>query len=223
LKRVVLAIAIAAAPLFADEVHLRGGGRLSGQITGQTEESVTIDIGAGVMEVPMSTVVRVDRGTSPLQEYRSRAGSIGANDIAGWRELARWATQRGLSAQAREAWTRVHDAVPDDREANRALGLVFYDGRWMPEEESLAARGFIKLGSDWMTVAERDAIVRERDTRAEANRQAVAAEVQASETARREREAEEARKEEEEARRNDLPKLGDPMYWGWTYAAPAWE
>ena len=224
MRRAVLALALAAAPLFADEVHLRGGGRLTGEITEQTEEAVTIDIGAGSMTVQMSTVVGIDRGTSPLQEYRARAATLAAGDIDGWRKLARWATEYGLSAQAHEAYSRVHAVFPDDLEATRALGLVYHDGRWMTEEESFEARGFVKLGSDWMTVAERDAILREHEAAKEANREAVMAEVEASETARKERETEEERIEaEEHARRYPrLPTLGDPVYWGYGYTPSAW-
>ena len=224
MRRAVLALALAAAPLFADEVHLRGGGRLTGQITEESAESVTIDIGAGSMTVPMSTVVKIDKGTSPLQEYRARAAGVAAGDTEGWRALGRWAAQHGLSAQAHDAYSHVHAALPNDPEATRALGLVLHDGRWMTEEESFEAQGFVKLGSDWMTVAERDAILREHEAAKEANRQAVMAEVQASEAARKEREAEEARIEaEEEARRYPrLPTLGDPVYWGYGYTPSVW-
>ncbi len=210
-----------AAPLFGDEIFLRGGGKLTGQIANETGETITIDIGAGTMSVPKSTVTKVDRGTSPLEEYRSRAATIAANDVEGWRKLAQWATQQGLSAQAQEAYSRVHTALPDDAEANRALGLVLHQGKWVPEEESYAARGLVKFEGDWMTVAERESIVRERDARAEANRQAVGALVKESEAERKKKEAEEERREAEEKRRHELPTLGD-YNWGYGYV-PVWQ
>ena len=61
LRLALLTVALASAPLFADVVHLRGGGKLSGEIVEQSEESVLIDVGAGRMTVPMSTVVGIDR------------------------------------------------------------------------------------------------------------------------------------------------------------------
>jgi hypothetical protein len=226
-KIAILAIAIAAAPLFADEIHLRGGGRLSGQIVEQTAESVTIDIGAGSMVVKMSTVVRIDKSTSPLQEYRARAATIADKDVDGWRELGRWAAKQGLGTQSREAYSRVRTVVPNDPEANQALGLVLYEGRWVTEEDSYRARGFVELDGEWMTPAERQAILDDQRTHEEANRQAVATEVQASQAALKEQEARE--KAEEEAQQskflNDtLPKLGDaPVYWGgYGYGPTAW-
>jgi hypothetical protein len=225
-KRAIFAIALAAAPLFADEIRLQGGGRLTGQILEQTEESVTIDIGAGKMTVKMSTVVGIDQSTSPLQEYRERAAKLAEGDVEGWRALGRWATKQGLGAQSREAFSRVRAAKPDDPEASRALGLVLYNGKWVTEEESYRAQGFVDLDGEWMAPAERQAILDEQRVRDEANRQTVAAEVQASQAALNEQEAK--KKAEDAAAHsaflNDtLPKLGDPpAYWGYGYGPAVW-
>jgi hypothetical protein len=221
-----MAIVLASAPLFADEVHLKGGGRLTGEIVEQTAESVIIDIGAGRMTVQMSTVVGIDKGTSPLQEYRSRAASIADNDVDGWRGLAQWAMKQGLEAQSDEAWSRVRKVAPDDTEANRALGLVRYEGKWVTEEESYRARGFVEFEGSWMLPAEQEAILAERRTREEADRQALAADIRASEAKRQEQEARE--EAEKKARHDDLfvgnlPMLGDSsVYWGYGYGPAVW-
>ena len=150
MKWSIVVLALVAPPLVADEVHLKGGGRLTGEIVEQTAENITVDIGAGRMTVKMSTVVRIDKSASPLQEYRTRAAALADQDVEGWRELARWASNQGLGTQAREAYTHVTAVVPDDAEANRGLGLVQQDGRWMTEEESYLARGFVKFEGEWM-------------------------------------------------------------------------
>ena len=49
----LLLIVLAAAPLRADVVHLKGGGQLEGHIVGHTQDSVTVDIGAGTMSVKL--------------------------------------------------------------------------------------------------------------------------------------------------------------------------
>ena len=198
---------------------MKGGGRLTGQISSQNEESVSIDIGAGTMTVPMSSVVDVQRGASPLHEYRDRASKLAADDIEGWRELGRWANQKGLSVQAREAYSRVHKANPDDLDANRAMGLVQYQGRWMSEDEAYKAQGYVKFGGEWMTPAERDAVVRDRDAAEEANRQEIAAVVDASVKAQKEEEERQRKEDEERRKQNQLPTLGD-WNWGWGYAIP---
>lgn len=222
MKRAIIVLALAATPLPADEVHLKGGGRLTGEIVEQTAENITVDIGAGRMTVKMSTVVSIDKSASPLQEYRERAAKLGPGDVEGWRTLARWASDQGLGTQAREAYSRVTALLPDDPEANRGLGLVQHDGRWMTEEESFLARGFVKFEGDWMTPGEKQAIVAERQAAEAAESRALAAQIQADQAAA------EARREQEAAEHDDfwddsLPQLGDAVYWGgYGYTPTLW-
>jgi hypothetical protein len=220
-------IILAAVPVAADEVYLKGGGQISGEIVAHTEDSVTVDIGAGTMSVKLSSVVRIEEGASAVEEYRARAAKIAPNDADGWRKLARFAAGEGLSTQAREAWSKVVAVAPDDAEANRALGKVQHEGRWVTEEESYRAQGFVELDGEWMTPEERQVILEHRSAREQADREAMQAQIAADDAAAREREAEEAR---EDAQRDsfgtsDLPQLGDPVdpyYWGGGWGYPAY-
>jgi hypothetical protein len=214
-------LALAAVPAFADEVHLRGGGRVTGEIVEQTEESITVDIGGGTLTVRTSSVVGIEKSVSPMQEYRARAAELPAGDAEAWRELAGWATGNALASQATDAWNHVVEILPDDEEANRALGRVRLDGRWVSEEESYRARGYVEFEGAWMTHAERQSILAGRAAREEAERQAIDAEVRAIEA---ELEAE-RRREEAEAEafhRGGLPQYGDPVYWGWGAGPTTW-
>ena len=218
---------LVAAPLLADEVYLKGGGQLSGQIVAHTEDSVTVDIGAGKMTVKLSSVVRIEEGSSPVEEYKTRAAKIAADDVEGWRELARFAADEGLSTQSRQAWSKVVAAVPDDAEANRALGRVQLDGRWVSEEESYRARGYVEFEGQWMTPAEQQSIVADRQAREQAEHEALQAQIAADDAAAREREEQEAREDAERRRSglDDLPQLGDPVdpgYWGGGWGYPAY-
>ena len=156
MKHVVAFLALGAAPLLADEVYLRGGGQISGVIVSRTQSAIEVDIGGGTLTVQKSQVVRIEESISPLQEYRTRAAAVAPGDVEGWRELARWARGRSLSTQAKEAWRKVVELAPDDEEANRALGRVLLDGRWVTEEESYQARGFVEFEGEWVTPDERD-------------------------------------------------------------------
>jgi hypothetical protein len=216
-KRGILVIALVSAPLFGDEVYLKGGGQISGEIVERTAEAVTVDIGGGTMTVRMSTVVRIDEeSTAPLQEYRARAATLSPDDARGWSELAQWAEDRALATQAREAWSQVVAISPDDPEANAALGRVQLDGRWVSEEESYRARGYVEFEGEWMMPGEKQAILSERQAQAESDREMLQAQVQAEQQAAADREAEE-QAEHDEFWGNDLPQLGDPVpvYWGW--------
>ena len=221
MKRVFILIALAALPAFADDVYLRGGGRITGEIVEQTDESVSVDIGGGSLTVKMSSVVRIEKGTSPMQEYRARAADIAAGDAEAWRELARWATGNALGSQVEDAYSHVLEIQPDDVEANRALGRVRLDGRWVSEEESYRAQGYIEFEGEWMTPAERQSILAQRQATDDEYRRANEARVQAIEAEQRaQKEREEA---ESEASSGGLPVYGDPVYWGWGAGPGYWS
>jgi hypothetical protein len=221
MKQAILGMALISAPLLADEVYLKGGGQISGEIVRQDATSVTIDIGAGTLGVQRSNVVRIEEGASPLQEYRTRAAAIPPGDAEAWRVLARWAGGQGLATQARDAWSKVVKILPADAEANRALGRVQMDGRWVSEEESYLARGFVKFEGEWMKPDERQAILATRQARAEADRQALDAQLRAQQQAAADQQARE-RAEHDAYWNNDFPESGDPVYWGWGSGALYW-
>jgi len=191
----------------ADVVFLKSGGKLEGRIVERTETSVEIDIGAGSLTLPMTNVDRIEEGRSPLDDYDERAGALGANDRDGWLELARWASGEGLGTQSRRAYERVLAIAPEDPEANRAVGHVEFDGRWVTEDEAYRARGFVDFEGRWITPAEQDAILRGREAdRATAQAQAQTADAQAREA--------EARAREAEAQAQQQSTAGIPLHWG---------
>ncbi|HVN33329.1 MAG TPA: hypothetical protein VMT45_15235 [Thermoanaerobaculaceae bacterium] len=219
MKLGIAVIALAAVPLYADDVYLKGGGQVTGEIVERTADSVTVDVGGGTLTVGTSSVVRIEKSVSPLQEYRERAARIPEGDSEAWRELARWATSCALGTMASQAWLKVVAIVPDDTEANRALGRVQYGGKWVTEEESFRARGFVEFEGEWMTPGERQAILTDRHAREEADRQAEAARLQAEEKEKKEREAKE-KAEHDIWRGSAVP--GDATYWPWGSGIVYW-
>jgi hypothetical protein len=216
----VLAAVLVAGAVAADEVYLEGGGRLSGRIVSRTGTTIEVDVGAGRIGVPASSVVRVEEGRSPLHEYEDRAGALAAGDVDGWVALGEWASAKGLGTQAREAYSRALAAAPDDARANEALGNVRMNGRWMSEEESYRARGYVQYEGEWVTAAERDAAERaraaedERDrAREEADRRVREAEARAAEAEAKAREAEAEAEQASE---------GIPLWYGWAPGPAYW-
>src|SRR5437870_2852600 len=57
----------------ADEVYLRGGGRLSGVVVDRNASSVVVDVGPGQVTVAASQVERIVAGTPALALFRERS------------------------------------------------------------------------------------------------------------------------------------------------------
>ena len=197
----------------ADVVFLKHGAKLEGRIVERTESSVEIDIGAGSLKLPMSKVDRIEEGRSPLDDYDARAAKLAEDDRDGWLELARWASGMGLGAQSRWAYEHVLTLDPNDPEANRAVGRVEVDGRWMTEDEAYRARGFVSFEGQWMTPAEQESILRAREAdRAESEARARTAEAEAR-TAEAEAQEAEARARQAEVWDPLWPR-STGLYWG---------
>ena len=211
--------------LLADEVFLKGAGSISGQIVEQTDTTVTINIGGGTMGVPMANVDHIVKARCPLDDYDDRAKKLGAQDAGGWRALAQWATQQGLSAQATQAYQHLLTLVPNDPEAEEALGFVLLNGQWVTEEESYRARGYVQYDGEWMTTAE--AQMHQQNAAAEQARQDAARDARDAETAKMLADARAATAAEkaadEQQRAAEEASWSQPVYWGgWGYGVNTW-
>ena len=129
----------------ADEVFLRGGGKMTGEVVSEGGETVVLEVGPGKVSVPAARVLRIERSRSPLGIYRERASRLAAEDVPGWLELAFWADEHDLDTLAKEAFERVLRLDPGNASANGALGRVQTDGRWMTPGRQLSARGYVSV------------------------------------------------------------------------------
>ncbi len=172
----------------ADEIQIRGGGRINGIIVERTDRAVVVETGPGRVTLPMSRVERIVSSRSPIEIWRERSAGLDLRDARGWASLGRWAEDAGLGTQAAEAWQHVLAVDPLNPEANRGLGHVQVNGAWLEEDEAYRARGYVRYDDRWVTPAEHDALVRERaaDDAADQAR----AEARAREAEARAREAE---------------------------------
>jgi hypothetical protein len=195
----MVAALLAGAPAVADEIHLNGGGRVSGRIVERTATRVAIETGPGRVTLPLSRVERIVAGRSSIEVFAERAAELGAGDAVGWAELARWAEERDLSTQARLAWQRVLVTDPSHPEANAGVGRVALDGRWMSSDDAYRASGYVSYAGRWITPAEHEAALREREADAvlslqmrEADRRVQEAEARVSEAEQAARDAQAA-------------------------------
>jgi hypothetical protein len=221
LPMLVLAAALLSPATRADEIFLTSGGQLSGRIVSRTADQVEIDVGAGRIAVPASSVVRIEEGLSALQDYEERAGRIAPGDADGWVALGDWASRQGLGSQAREAYNRALAASPTDPRANEGLGNVHVDGRWVSEDDGYRAKGYVKFEGEWMTPNEHDAILRERAFEAEQDRQRQESDQRMRDAEQKAAEAEErAKKAEADAAQASTDGL--PLWYGWGAGPVVW-
>lgn len=197
----------------ADEVFLKGGGRIAGVVVETTATRLTLEVGPGRITLPLSRVIRIVEGRSSLAVFRERAAALGPGDAAGWLQLAVWAEERGLGTQARAAYEKVLAIDPGNAEAQRGLGNVRLADRWVTPEESYRAQGLVPFEGQWMTPAEREALVRERTEAAAGEQLRREAEARTREAEARARAAEaEAQRAEAAAREAAEVTSGIPFF-----------
>jgi hypothetical protein len=112
--------------------------------------------------------------------------------VAGWLRLATWAQSRELATQAREAYERVLAADPLNADAHLALGHVRMGERWLSAADANRARGLVEFEGTWMSpeerqlrMAEQAAMAQDRQAIREADARAREAEARAREAAAR--------------------------------------
>ena len=193
MTRAMLATALLAATASwaaADEVLLKGGGRIVGEVLDRNPREVTIDVGPGTVKLLMTSVERIVVSSSRLSEFRSRAFLLNPNDVQGWLALADWADQNDLLTQAREAWEHVLAVQPDNQVAQQALGNVWHAGRWMERSDAMRARGLVEFNGVWMSLGERESRLRMQAAWAGAERETAIADARVAQAEARAREAE---------------------------------
>jgi hypothetical protein len=205
------ALVVVAGAASADEVYLRSGGRLTGEVVQRTAEVLILEAEPGRITLPASYVVRVVTGPSDLSLFRERAGRLANDDVGGWLALARWARERGLLTAARQAFEHVTTVDPANATAHQALGHVLMDGRWVSQEESYRARGYVFFEGAWMRPEQMQASLAQRAAEAEAERARAESDARVREADARARVAEaEARRLEAEARQAEAAPDGIP-------------
>jgi hypothetical protein len=193
----------------ADELYLRSGGHLSGVVVERRADAITLDVGAGRITLPVTLVERIVESTPTFAVFAEKASRLASDDVNGWLQLAVWARDRELLTQSRQAFEHVVAIDPQNAAAQRELGHVLEDGRWMTQDDAYRARGYVPFEGHWMTPDERDATMTERAAQAQARLAEREADARAREAEARARTAEaEARRAEAEAGASEGIPLG---------------
>jgi hypothetical protein len=138
-------------PLTADEIRLKNGRILEGVARDQGDK-VVVEVDGGTITLGRDQIQSITHSSGPLDELEERSRS--AKDAESKHQLAVWAEQHGLPAKARELHRQVLELNPDHEGARRTLGYTLYDGKWMTEDEVMAAKGMVRYQGRWVTPEE---------------------------------------------------------------------
>jgi hypothetical protein len=110
--------------------------RITAQITAQKSTAKRTKITA--------TEARLrDKSRAARLEYDARARRLAKNDVVGHFALARWCTKKGLPRCARWELHEVLREAPDHVGARSRMGQAFHDGKWLPKEVAMKAKGYV--------------------------------------------------------------------------------
>jgi hypothetical protein len=151
-----------------DQLILKEGQRLEGRVI-EDGEVVVLQVDGGKISFPAHEVAEIRRSPEgPLATLELRRRALSPTDIPKRLELARFALQVGLRAEATALHREVLELDPNRAESRAALGYVKRDGRWLSEEEVKAADGLVRYGGRWVPKAEAQTLEQERQARATA-------------------------------------------------------
>lgn len=155
----LLIVTSSAASLRADVVRFKDGRELAGEIVEETEEHVRIKSDLGTIKIERSRIASIEYVRTPRQELAERRAALADDDVAALFDLGIWAEEQSLAKEARALFEEVVALAPDHTFANEKLGHVRVDGRWLPPEEvdaylgekaeQMAAKGYVLVDGRW--------------------------------------------------------------------------
>ena len=159
----VVAAALVATSVVADDVYLKSGGVFENVVAVVSEEQVRVLLPIGEMVLPAAQVLRVEVADSPFAQYlvrRDRLLREAATAAEEWLELARWSRVQGLDRGHREAALHAADLAPNLEglaPVMRGLDYTFEPElvRWLPHADAMHRRGLVQLDGEWLDRDER--------------------------------------------------------------------
>src|SRR5258708_4286053 len=144
-RAVLVCLCLASTLVGADEVLLKGGGKVAGVIVERTASSIVVEVGPGLVTLPLSRVLSIQEGPTALASYRERASGLSRADLGGWLALGRWARQQDLLTQSREAFAHALSIDPANGEANESHGRVLFGEHCASSEAGDRARAHFPI------------------------------------------------------------------------------
>jgi len=153
-------LALAAVSLArADTVTLDNGKTLEGHVIDKGD-SIILEMAQGSVKIAKSRVKSISSKVTPQDEFRRRFAEIQSAVVAHELEpaeaaerffvLAEWAGAQGLARGRAEALKRTLDLNPEHAGAREACGYVLQDGRWLTYAERNKELGLVLYEGQWV-------------------------------------------------------------------------
>lgn len=137
-----------------DELHLKSGGVMRGEVT-RVAEGYRVRLASGAeVTFPADQVDRVVERESARDRYRVRLAALERHDAEGHYRLGLASLAEGLTKEARLRFEHAILVQPAHVGARTQLGYVFWEGRWMLEAQALRARGLVRYRDRWVEADE---------------------------------------------------------------------
>ena len=152
MRTTLLITLLFAASAVADEVHLRNGTVLEGQVREEGSRICVVDRDRK-HSLAKGTVLKIVKKPSFMDKYEDALAALSKDDAEAIFEFGQWLDDNKWPSRARRAYEEVlaHDA--DHRGARRALGFKLYEGEWVAPDELNRRKGLIYFEEDdrWYT------------------------------------------------------------------------
>ncbi len=145
-----------AAPVLADTVVMKDGGKIVGKVT-VTRTDVVVDIRPGMrVAFPKEQVKQIIFEDTPREVFQQKFAALGDKDAPGFYSLGMWAKNKGLKEEAKLCFEKVIGIEPDHTAARKELGYVRHEGKWLPYDEAMKAKGLIEYDGRWVTPEQKE-------------------------------------------------------------------
>ncbi|MEQ1917916.1 MAG: hypothetical protein ABL955_01845 [Elusimicrobiota bacterium] len=127
---------------------------LKGTYLEEKDGAVWISIDQGEIGVDRETIVSMKAAPNDDSEFNARKAKLSAKDAAGHWRLVQWARSKGLESSAAAEAEIVIALEPTHAGAHGLLGHELYEGKWLPRDEALKAKGYIEYRGRWVSSEE---------------------------------------------------------------------
>jgi hypothetical protein len=153
-----------------DRIRLRGGGDLRGVIVADPKQPgkilVQTERGSTPLVFERDQIVEVVPESGPLNDYFARRDAIPRTAEAQY-EFGLWCEQRKLTGLAANHFRQAAELDPDYAPAQKKLGRVQHEGRWITYDELREAQGLVFHKGRWISREERDRLGEREENAAE--------------------------------------------------------